>query len=279
MQKLPNHEYAPWLMTALLIPLAEAASGASWPFVLAVTAAGMAISCCTGREEPSEWLKCMQGIVSILIITQILPDTHICWQGRMGEYAVPLILLTLAAITVDKGAEQAAKGINVLRYGVIAVTGIVMLTGLKEIEWSHLTPEWKPDNGRLLLLSVLPMMSGKRKGKLWIPLYALTACILLVGVIGTKTTLWEYSRSIGIFGMRLESITAMASAVSNYALLCYLLAQCGTGWRSRGAALMGYAGYLGGMAVNEYLTASAAAALYGVIPMLKNKSKKDEKRC
>lgn len=279
MQKLPNHEYAPWLMTALLIPLAEAASGASWPFVLAVTAAGMAISCCAGREEPPEWLKCMQGIVSILIITQILPDTHICWQGRMGEYAVPLILLTLAAITVDKGAEQAAKGINVLRYGVIAVTGIVMLTGLKEIEWSHLTPEWKPDKGRLLLLSVLPMMGGKRKGKLWIPLYAVTACILLMGVIGTKTTLWEYSRSIGIFGMRLESITAMATAASDYALLCYLLAQCGTGWRSRGAAVLAYAGYLCGMTVNEYLTASAAAALYGVIPMLKNKSKKDEKRC
>lgn len=281
MQNLQDREYAPWLLTALLIPLTEAASGGSWLTAAVVTTAGTIISGFGRRKEPAEWLKCLQGIWAVLILTQLLADTHTSWKGNLGEYAVPLVLLMLAVLTVWNGAKQAARGINILRYGVIAVAAIVLLTGVKEIDWERMLPVRMMDNGKLFLLSVFPIMGGKRKGRAWIPVYTVIASVIIGGIIGEKVTLWEYSKSIGIFGMRLESITAMASTVSYYALISYLMAQCGKEWRSVIGAVAGYAGYMVGIKINMYILVIGVIVLWGTVTEkdMKKNFKNFEKRC
>lgn len=281
MQNLQDREYAPWLLTALLIPLTEAASGCSWLTAAVVTTVGTIISGFGRRKEPAEWLKCLQGIWAVLILTQLLADMHTSWKGNLGEYVVPFALLILAVLAVWNGAKQAARGINILRYGVIAVAGIVLLTGIKEIDWERLMPEWKADNGKLLLLSILPIMGGKGKGRAWIPVCTVTASVIIGGTIGEKVTLWEYSKSVGIFGMRLESITAMVSTVSYYALISYLLVRFGKEWRSVIGAAAGYAGYVTGIKVNMYILAIGVILLWGTVTEkgMKKNFKKFEKRC
>lgn len=294
---LKEREYEPWLALAMAAPLAEAASRCSWLTVLVFgsvcTLLCMGVS---GIRSPG-WMRIIQWLTIVYVTAGFLDWTHDCWRGELSEYAVPAMILILASISAARGEEKAARAANVLRYGVFLVFAAVIISGASQMQGNNLRIGCETGAEKLTMVLLIPAIgaeeTGSKKYRWIIPASAVTIALVTGGVMGRKADFYQLSRSISILGAaeRLESLTAAAMTISYFALLSFLLVKAGNAWQDRGgkrrtgivlAGLSAYGVYVASDAGQMLPTVLVTMVVYVIIPLLaelKNKCKKEEKRC
>ena len=275
---------------ALTVPAAEAAVGKNWLPVLIVGLAAWLLCSWTAGERPRipGWLSGLRIITMVLLIAWILERTSEPWPGRGAQFAVPLALLVLGAVSVQKGAEQAAAAAGVLRYGIYGILAVLMVAGLGDIPWKSLAPKAELPDGPLAAVMLLPLLAVHRKEQgNPLPIAAVLASIVTVGA----TSLYEYSRGLSVAGAaeHLESLAACAITVGYFGTVSWLLDGCAAerdnsrrrnGWGVFGTAAVAYAVYLLKIPHAPWLYAGLELLFWGVLPLfvapkrnLKNKEK------
>lgn len=275
---------------ALTVPAAEAAVGKNWLPVLIVGLAAWLLCSWTAGERPRipGWLSGLRILTMVLLIAWILERTSEPWPGRGAQFAVPLALLVLGAVSVQKGAEQAAAAAGVLRYGIYGILAVLMVAGLGDIPWKSLVPKAELPDGPLAAVMLLPLLAVHRKEQgNPLPIAAVLASIVTVGA----TSLYEYSRGLSIAGAaeHLESLAACAITVGYFGTVSWLLDGCAAeqdnsgrqnGWGVFGTAAVAYAVYLLKIPHAPWLYAGLELLFWGVLPLfvapkrnLKNKEK------
>lgn len=276
--------YRPFEVLALTVPAAEAAVGKNWLPTLILALAALLICTCVSTQEIPEWdwLKKLQCIAAALILAKLLEWTHRSWPGTGADYAVPAVLLALAADGVRKGS--AIRGASVLRYGVYLVLALLAIAGLRQVKPQDLAPRAQVPDLTIGAVLLLPLLS-RRKGNAAIPLNGIAATAASVLTAGSDS-IYEYSRGISLGGAatHLESLAASAITIGWFAAISFVLdsvqekAEKGKGvWIP---ALLAYGIYLTGIDIRGEALAALELLLWGVIPLLwglKKKLKKVEK--
>lgn len=275
---------------ALTVPAAEAAVGKNWLPVLIVGLAAWLLCSWTAGERPQipVWLSRLRIAAMVLLMAWMLERTPEPWPGKGSEYAVPLALLTLAVVSVQKGEEQAAAAAGVLRYGIYGILAILLVAGVGEIRWKSLAPKAELPDAALTAVLLLPLLAVHRKEKgNPLPIAAVLASIVTV----EAGSLYVYSKGISIEGAaeHLESIAACAITVGYFGTISWLLDGCAAeqyhtgkrnGWGIIMTAAAAYAVYLLRIPHAPWLYAGLELLFWGILPAFvapKRKLKKSEK--
>lgn len=276
--------YRPFEVLALTVPAAEAAVGKNWLPTLILTLAALLICTCVSTQEVPEWdwLKKLQCIAAALILAKLLEWTHRSWPGTGANYAVPAVLLVLAADGVRKGS--AIRGASVLRYGVYLVLALLAIAGLRQVKPQDLAPKAQVPDLTLAAVLFLPLLS-RRNGNAAIPLNGIAATAASVLTAGSDS-IYGYSRGISLGGAatHLESLAASAITIGWFAAISFVLDSVQEkSEKKKGvwiSALLAYGIYLTGIDIRGEALAALELLLWGVIPLLwglKKKLKKVEK--
>lgn len=276
--------YRPFEVLALTVPAAEAAVGKNWLPTLILALAALLICTCVSTQEIPEWdwLKKLQCIAAALILAKLLEWTHRSWPGTGANYAVPAVLLALAADGVRRGS--AIRGASVLRYGVYLVLALLAIAGLKQVKLQDLAPKAQVPDLTIGAVLLLPLLS-RRNGNAAIPLNGIAATAASVLTAGSDS-IYEYSRGISLGGAatHLESLAASAITIGWFAAISFALDSVQEKAEKRKGvwipALLAYGIYLTGIDIRGEALAALELLLWGVIPLLwglKKKLKKIEK--
>lgn len=276
--------YRPFEVLALTVPATEAAVGKNWLPTLILTLAALLICTCVSTQEVPEWdwLKKLQCIAAALILAKLLEWTHRSWPGTGANYAVPAVLLALAAYGVQK--DNAIRGASVLRYGVYLVLALLAIAGLKQVKPQDLAPKAQVPDLTLAAVLLLPLLS-RRNGNAAIPLNGIAAAAASVLTAGSDS-IYGYSRGISLGGAatHLESLAASAITIGWFAAISFVLDSVQEkSEKKKGVwipALLSYGIYLTGIDIRGEALAALELLLWGVIPLLwglKKKLKKVEK--
>lgn len=276
--------YRPFEVLALTVPAAEAAVGKNWLPTLILTLAALLICTCVSTQEVPEWdwLKKLQCIAAALILAKLLEWTHRSWPGTGADYAVPAVLLALAADGVRKGS--AIRGASVLRYGVYLVLALLAIAGLRQVKPQDLAPKAQVPDLTIGAVLLLPLLS-RRNGNADIPHNGIAATAASVLTAGSDS-IYEYSRGISLGGAatHLESLAASAITIGWFAAISFVLDSVQEKAEKRKGvwipALLAYGIYLTGIDIRGEALAALELLLWGVIPLLwglKKKLKKIEK--
>jgi len=273
-------------------PVVQAASNCSWPAAAAICL--LCLGICTGLERfgvggtPGRWIGAVQWLWMLLLISEFLHWSMLCWPNHRSYHAVPLIILALAAASSGRGAEKASRAGGVLFWFLVVLLGMVTLSGVKQIQLENLMPEWKMQTAHLVSVMLIPCIGltlGKveHKGKL---LFSTVAVSLVVtGVMGLgliqkmEAPFYEMSRSMKLLGSshRYESLVAAGMTLGYFVLTSYLLSvtahawdmgkrQCRSVWIS--AVFIGLV-FVSGMRMNSRILALGTMAIWVVLPLLK----------
>ena len=239
-KKITGKQESAWLAAAMIVPLAQTASGCTWPAVLILGGACLLICWALGKypvENPG-WLLVLQRIWNCVVITEVLHWCVYCWPDAKSAYTIPLTLLLLAALAATDGVRAVRTGC-VLLWPVAILLGAVLLSGIPEISLRNISPIWQVPSAHLITAALIPAMSAGegRKGNsrlLWgAAIFALLTAVITTGVLtavvvkGERAPIYELSRSLSLFGVgkRLESLIAAAMTMGYYVAVTYLI--CG----------------------------------------------------
>ena len=229
-----------WFLTALAVPVMQAASGCSW-----LTAAALGILClgvCAGLEAmdvpETKWLSAVQWIWMTVVLSAALEWALYCWLS--DSPVIPGTLLLLAAWTAAGGEEQSLRAGSLLRFFLIALLGAVLFSGVWDIRGENLRPNWRMDNADLVTVLLLPAagvcLGGKGVGtKLFLLALAIAVSVVVTGVLsgpfaaGQASAFYELSKSVRLLGVaeRFESLAAAGMTLGYYVFACWSLTLCG----------------------------------------------------
>lgn len=291
-RNLTDKEHTLWLGAALASPIVQTASGCSWVAVASVVI--LCLSIRYGMERvgvrgnAGRWLGAVQWLWMLLVISEFMHWSEYCWPGDGTERAVPVILLALAAYSVTKGIETAARTGRVIRWPILFLFGTVLLSGLKEVKLSNLRPRWEMHTASLITAMLIPVMGigyGAWKGKRNTLVYALSVSAICTGVLSLsyiqriKAPFYELGRSVTLLGVgqRFESLVAAGMTLGYYVLFSYLIGITAKAWEPEGrrlrsiwiSAAFAAAVYISGMRMNSRLLAMGNLAIWVALPVLK----------
>lgn len=229
-----------WFLTALAVPVMQAASGCSW-----LTAAVLGILClgvCAGLEAlrvpETKWLSAAQWAWMTVILSAALRWALYCWPS--DSPVIPGTLLLLAAWTASGGEEQSLRAGNLLRFFLIGLLGAVLLSGVWDIRGENLHPDWRMDNADLVTVLLLPAagacLGGKGFGtKLFLLVLTIAVSLVVTGVLSgpfaaaQNSAFYELSKSVRLLGVaeRFESLAAAGMTLGYYVFACWCLTLCG----------------------------------------------------
>lgn len=291
--KVPEKQHTLWLPAAMAAPLTQAASNCSWPVAAVVGMLSMGI--CAGVEKleenvkPGRWSCAIRWLWLLLVMSEFMHWTNHCWPGRGSEYAVPLIVLALAAYAVGKGQEKASRAGALILWLLVFLLGAVLLSAAKEVNYENLEPVWKIQTAHIVTVMLIPTMGltlGRTKNKAVIPVYAILVSIITTGVMSLKwiqhleVPFYEMSRSLTLLGIaeRVESLVASGMTLGYFVLMSYLVSIAANAWetgmRHRRSvwisALFTALVYMSGMRLNSRLLALGTIAIWVVLPLMNN---------
>lgn len=297
---MTEKEHTLWLTAALLSPVTHTASGCSWVAVAAVAILCMSIHYAMAKiavsGESGRWLGALQWLWMLLVISEFMHWTKLCWPGDGTEAVIPLTLLLLAAYTVAKGKTSASRAGSTMRWPVLILFGAVLLSGVKEVQLKNLKPQWQMQTANLITAMLIPAMGagyGSWKGKGRTVLYAVAVSAVCTGVLslnyirGCNAPFYELGRSVTLLGIgqRFESLVAAGMTLGYYVLFTYLIGITAKSWEPEGrrnrsiwiSALFVAAVFVSGMRLNSRLLAVGNLAVWVLFPVLKNIAKKMKK--
>ena len=236
--------FSPWLLAALSAPLAQAASGHSWPTVLITGGVCLGISYLLQTNDSAEYAPCrwscaIQWLWLAVVLSQLAHLPMACWPDYQSYIVVPLTLLVLAAWTAGKGRQEAARAGNTLLWILLIIFGTVSLAAVKEIRIENLAPQLSIPRGLLIVVFLIPcvMIFLPQERASVINLitvggFAMLVSLLAVGVLSlpvakeTASPYYEMSRSLSLLGIaeRFESLVAATMTLGYFALFALLAA-------------------------------------------------------
>lgn len=285
-----------WLLTALAAPLAQTASGCSWTAVLGTGAVCLCLCWAAERMRrgnPSGKLfSGVQWLWLTFVMGAALGWTAECWQDGKGSPVIGAALLLLAAWTASKGSGVSSRAGNLLRFFLAVLIGGVLLSGLGDIRFPNLKPQWRMNSAYVVTLFLLPAAAacgtGEKSGgksKLAILLFAVGTAAVTSGVLSAgyaarqDSAFFELSRSAELLGTarRFESLAALGMTLGYYVFLTFLLNLSGAwveravpGKRNLGIWLGAAGGFLAlllGAADDRYL-AVGSVGVWIVLPVI-----------
>lgn len=229
-----------WFLTALAVPVMQAASGCSWPAACALGI--LTLGVCEGVEALGVpeigWLQGIGWLWLTVVLSSTLGWTLHCWPSNSP--AIPGALLLLAAWAASGGEDKAMRAGNLLRFFILALLGAVLLSGVWDIRMENLRPDWRVDNASLLTTLLLcgggTGMGSKGLGvKSALFLLAVTVSVVVTGVLSGSfasaqaSALFELSKSVRLLGVaeRFESLAAVGMTLGYYVFACWCLTLCG----------------------------------------------------
>ena len=229
-----------WFLTALAVPVMQAASGCSW--LTAVALGALCLGVCAGMEAlvvpEVKWLSAAQWVWMAVVLSAALRWTLYCWPS--DSPVIPGTLLLLAAWTAAGGEEQSLRAGNLLRFFLIALLGAVLVSGVWDIRGENLRPNWRMDNADLVTVLLLPAagvcLGGKGAGsKLFLLVLTIAVSVVVTGVLSgpfaaaQNSAMYELSKSVRLLGVaeRFESLAAGGMTLGYYVFACWCLTLCG----------------------------------------------------
>lgn len=239
MEKREKNKTA-WFLTALAVPVMQAASGCSWLTVAAL--GGLCLGVCAGVEAfgvpESKWLCGLKWAWMTVILSMGLRWSLYCWTT--GSWLIPGTLLLLAGWTAAGGEERSMRAGNLMRFFLIALLGAVLLSGGWDVKVENLWPDWRLDNADLVTVLLLPAagacLGGKGTGpKLALLVLAIGVSVVVTGVLSgayaavQTSAFFELSKCVRLFGVaeRFESLAAAGMTLGYYIFACWCLNLCG----------------------------------------------------
>lgn len=291
MFKLSEKLHTRWLLVAMAAPVAQAASNCSWPAAIIIST--LCLGICAGLEKlgtgevQTRWLGAIQWLWMLLVISEFLHWIMLYWPNYGNYHTAPLILLTLAGLSVTKGAEKSARAAGVLLWVIALLLGTILLSGIQEIEWKNLQPQWQMQTAYFIVVMLIPAMGvglSRTKGKYAILLYSTLVSVITTGVMSVvlieqmSAPFYEMSKSISFLGVgrRFEGLAAMGITIGYFALLAYLLTVTANAWemgrrQKRSvwiSALFSALVFLSGMRMNSRLLAIGTLVVWVVFPTI-----------
>lgn len=264
----------------MIVPLTESASENPWWLNLFFASSVFLLEMILPNHESKGWIGYLKIIGAGILLGELLHGAYKPWPGVGSEYAVPLLILLMAALAAEGGEKRAARSASIFRHGIIAVLGILLLSSVKQITLEKMEAERR--SMEILPAILLPLL-GKRKSISWkqgtgIILYTVLGGWIISSAAG-KGGIYELSRSVKILGsaLRFESITAAAMTLGYYALATYVICTGGRGMEEAGdeyrmgtrtCALMAGAWYLTGIRVGGYGLATMLLMIWCVLPLI-----------
>lgn len=235
------------------------------------------------------FLGAVQWLWMLLIISEFLHWTMLCWPNHENYYVVPLTILLLAAVSVSRGSEAAGRVAAILYWVLAGLLGTVLLSGIKEIKLVNLMPQWKMQTAHLIVVMLIPVMgigieaNNHKKGivAFGAAVAAITSGVLSLGLIEKMyAPFYEMGKSLSVLGIgqRFESMVAAAMTMGYFALISFLLTISANVWDKEGriergvwisAAFSGMV-FLSGMRMNSRILALGSIVVWVVFPLLEN---------
>lgn len=251
-ERLSERERRIWLMTAMVAPVVHTASGCSWLPVLLIGAVCMAI--CWGMDaissgkELSEWVAWVKLLWIAPVICVIMSWSALYWQGISAQSGTAYVILAVAALAAYQGEKKSARAGNILRYFIAILIGAVLFSGLKDMRWENLRPQWQTSSADFILAFLIPSLvsagmgvTGRIQTKLKMLAFAGVVAVIVSGVltlresVALRAPFYELSRSASLLGVakRFESVTACGMTLGFYVLLSFLLNNGVGHWEAR----------------------------------------------
>ena len=294
--KKEEKQHTLWTMAALLAPLTQAASNCSWP--AAACTGVICVLLCWSLEHfgvegtSSKWIGAVQWLWMLLVVSEFLHWTMLCWPNHRSYHTVPLVLLSMAALASARGKETSSVSAAVLFWFTAVLLGVVLLSGIREVEIMNLKLEWKMQTAHLITVLLIPAMGmglgyEKREGKRL--LYAVAVAAVTGGVLSMQMVeemeapFYEMSRTLKFLGMgqRFESLAAAGMMLGYYILFTYLLSVMANVWdvgKENGksvwiSAVFAAMVFISGMRMNSKLLALGTILIWVLIPALEKSVK------
>ena len=275
-----------WTAAAVAAPAVHTAAASSWLTVLIIGSACLLACYLLGRETVRlpVWVETVQSLWAGLAAGEILGWIGNYWPNQGIGVVGSLVLLILAAWSVESDAEQGARIGCMLFWPLVLLLGGVLLSGLQEVRLENIKPEWKMTDGSLAAILLIPALGGNRcagKNKFLLPgilLLSLAASVIAMGVLSPEaeiaTPMYELSRSLSLLGVseRFESLAAAGMTLGYFATLSYLLGTrrcCAEkrGWRWMPVIAAGGI-YLLGAPISSMIIALGSIGLWILVPAI-----------
>ena len=295
---LTNREGKPeriFFRTAMVAPVVQAASRCSWAAAL-----GIGVLCagiCRLQEKlgtPEQgWLSAVKWIWLIVIGGSALRWIGYGWQT--SAWVIPGTILVLSAWTAAGGSGKSVAAGNVLRFGILALLGTILVSGLWDIRVENLKPGWTLSGAELITVLLFPAAfptEGRKKAGWFLLTLAGVTAIVTAGVLTEGYALrhdspfFELSKNVQLLGTakRYESLGAAGLTLGYYVFFTCLLRGCadlgeamkvdrekGTVWLSAAGMAIGY-----GLEYWQYeeILALGSALLFGLLPLIAGAAKR-----
>ena len=280
-----------WLSAAMISPVIQASSNCSWVAALVTGFLCLIILCGMEKLEVgstrSRWIGAVQWLWMLLVLSEFLHWTMLNWPNYRNYHVVPLVILALALHSLGKGKGRAANVAVILLRVMVLLLGAVLISGIREVHWVNLEPQWKMQTANYIVVLLIPaMVMGKtlRKGKWQMPLLGLVVSVITSGVLSLHfiarcdAPFYEMSRNVSLLGIgnRYESLAATGLTMGYFVLMTLLLQVTADAWEQNRKAKHGlwisgvFAGlvFLSGMRINSRLLAMGTLIVWVAMPIL-----------
>lgn len=225
-----------WLWASAAVPVVHGAATCSWLVTLTIGAGCFFLTYFVRQigTKPGKWFVWPERIWAGVVISQILLWIGQYWPKLGSGITEALILLALAGWAAAKGKERMVRTACVVLWPLTLLIGIVLLSGISEINAQSLRPSWEQRDGWLIVAALLPALNGEKTKKKGIPpLIGLVALgigtsVIVKGVLGNvkaEAPMYELSRSLSLLGVgeRFESLVAAGMTMGIFAAAGYIL--------------------------------------------------------
>lgn len=288
---VPSRQLATWLSVALAPVLLQLCAGIGWAAALLTSVVcGVAVFTVWkwGGVATHPAIACLQYLYIIVLLWNLLPNTAMSWPGD-NYPAVPLILLALAAWSVNKGADAAARVGCVLFWIVLIIYLAVIVSGVGSIKAAWLIPKppkvhWKA--ATLLLIPgaavVLNQSEQSRTPRLFLSgMVFVAGSVITAGILSPHYAaalpdpFYTAVRSLNVLGVArgFEAVLSACMTAGWFSLLSVLLSvaaaqlqQWGRGgvWLATGLSALGM---LCKMYISWEIMALLASVFWVIIPL------------
>lgn len=248
-RKIEGHSLWAWTAAAISAPVAQFLGSTPWHWTLLLGAAAGGLWLCVeaatvyGRRD-WKWLAVLQILFLVFTVSSAARWSGACWVTAESAWAIPVVLLVLAACAAEGGCRAGARCGAVLFWCLTLLFAVLVVFAIPDVKLSGLRPENRGDGevaaAVLLLPAVAALLPRKRGSKPWpwalgivlgaVGLSALTAGVLSPAVAaGTQGAFFEMIRGISILGVaeRFEAVVAAAMTLGWFCLLSLLLTGAG----------------------------------------------------
>lgn len=236
-----------WTLAGASAPIAILAARGPWLSCICL-AAVCGLLCWSVQTLAGEPLRSRAGCVVQFVFLPVFACEMArlslrLWEGGEVPYTA-FVLLALAAAGAWNGAKRASHIGGVLFWFLALLYAVALGSGVKNIHFDFLRPDFDLPDARLPAVLLLPAATALLPvgGKRWsvrsgVALAVLTAAVGLL-VAGTLSggiaaqigdPFYEYSKSLSLFGVaeRFEALVSVALTMGMYAVLSILLSMAG----------------------------------------------------